>query len=149
MGVRVGGGGVCGSVAVGVCNGDGKLDLAAVDAGSNTVSVLLGNGDDTFQPALSFTVGTDPRSVAVGDFNGDGKLDLVVANYGSSDVSVLLGTGDGTFQAAVAFGAGSYSVSMAVGDFNGDGKPDLAVGQHYPCWSCALSVLMNDTPVPR
>src|SRR5439155_1243222 len=135
------------SLAVADFNGDGKLDLAAIDAGSNTVSVLLGNGDDTFQPALTFTVGTDPRSVAVGDFDGDGKLDLVVADYGSNDVSVLLGAGNGTFQAALAFGAGSRPASMAVGDFNGDGKPDLAVSNTM-CWSCSLSVLINNTPVP-
>ena len=119
--------------------------------GSSDVSVLLGTGDGTFQAAVDVPLpaGSNPSSVAVGDFDGDGKPDLAVAIPRSNHVLVLLGTGEGTFQAALAFGAGSYSVSMAVGDFNGDGKPDLAVGQHYPCWSCALSVLMNDTPVPR
>ena len=119
--------------------------------GSSDVSVLLGTGDGTFQAAVAFPAGRYPLSVAVGDLNGDGMPDLAVANDWSSDVLVLRGTGDGTFQAAVdvPLPAGSNPSSVAVGDFNGDGKPDLAVGQHYPCWSCALSMLMNDTPVPR
>jgi hypothetical protein len=77
------------SVAVGDFNGDGKLDLVTANSGSNTVSILLGNGDGTFQSAVSYGVGTAPSSVAAGDFNGDGKLDLVTANSGSNNVSVL------------------------------------------------------------
>src|SRR5207244_7798754 len=82
------------SVAVGGFNGDGTLDLAVADWGSNTVSVLLGNGDGTFQAPLTFTTGARPSSVAAGDFNGDGSLDLAVANEDNFSVSVLLGNGD-------------------------------------------------------
>jgi hypothetical protein len=117
------------SVAVGDFNGDGKLDLAVADNGGG-VSVLLGNGDGTFQPAVSYAAGSIPWSVAVGDFNGDGKLDLAVANAGSDNVSVLLGNGDGTFQPAVNYAAGVSPNSVAVGDFNGDGKLDLALADN-------------------
>src|SRR5207253_3202005 len=58
--------------------------------GPNTVSVLLGNGDGTFQAAQAFGAGTNPASVAVGDFNGDGMPDLAVANFNSDNVSVLI-----------------------------------------------------------
>src|SRR5580658_1154106 len=115
------------SVAVGDFNGDGKLDLAVANEGSNNISILLGMGDGTFQAAVDYGAGTAPDSVAVGDFRRDGKLDLVVANDGSNNVSILLGNGDGTFQAAVNYGVGSAPTSVAVGDFNGDGKLDLAV----------------------
>ena len=115
------------SVAVGDFNGDGILDLAVANSGSNTISVLLGNGDGTFQTAMNFGVGMNPFSVAVGDFNGDGILDVAVANNSSSTVSVLLGNGDGTFQTAMNFGVGLNPQSVAVGDFNGDGILDLAV----------------------
>ena len=118
------------SVAVGDFNGDGKPDLAVTNYSSFSVSVLLGNGEGTFQPAVNYATGNYPFSVAVGDFNGDGKLDLVVANFGGNSVSVLLGNGDGTFQPAVLYAAGSNPISVAVGDFNGDGKLDLAVADY-------------------
>src|SRR3989475_118573 len=108
------------SVAVADFNGDGVLDLA-VEAGPESVAVLLGKGDGTFQAAVNFPAGSHPSSVAVGDFNGDGVRDLVVRNFYSNSVSVLLGKGDGTFQAAVNSPAGNYPYSVAVGDFNGDG----------------------------
>jgi hypothetical protein len=88
-------------------NGDGKVDLAAQNSGSNTVSVLTGNGEGTFDPKQDFTVGANPSSVVSSEFNGDGKTDLAVANYSSNTVSVLLGNGDGTFQTAQP-----YSVSV-------------------------------------
>jgi hypothetical protein len=114
-------------VAVGDFNGDGAPDLAVANYTSNTVSVLLGNGDGTFQAQRTFAAGTGPRSVAVGDFNGDGTADLAVANQSSNTVSVLLGNGNGAFQAQHTFAAGSRSQSVVVGDFNGDDSLDLAV----------------------
>jgi hypothetical protein len=124
------------AVAVGDFNGDGKLDLVTANYGHygvSDVSVLLGNGDGTFQPARNFATGTLPvvPSVAVGDFNGDGKLDIVATN--GSSVSVLLGNGDGTFQPAQTYGLPDEGglvqtpLSLAVGDLNGDGKLDLVV----------------------
>jgi hypothetical protein len=133
------------SVAVGDFNGDGIPDLAVATSaqfgGSSGVSVLLGNGDGSFQPAQNFSAGIDPGSVAVGDFNGDGIPDLAVANYGSNTVSVLLGNGDGSFQAAQNFGTGGRPTSVAVGDFNGDGIPDLAVANEG---TNDVSILLND-----
>src|SRR5215467_2264079 len=86
------------SVAVGDVNGDDRLDLAVANFGSDNVSVLLGNGNGSFQTARNFPAGKEPAAVAVGDFDGDGHLDLAVANSGSGNVSVLLGNGDGSFQ---------------------------------------------------
>jgi hypothetical protein len=122
-----------GPIAVGDLNGDGKLDLVVAnnDAGTtavnNTINVLLGNGDGSFQPAQSFTVGTNPTAVALADFNGDGKLDAAVSNHDANNLSILLGKGDGTFQPAMNFAAGSGPQSLVVADLNGDGKLDLAV----------------------
>jgi len=129
------------SVAVGDFNGDGVLDLAVAYVGVypgyiGGLSVLLGDGDGTFQVARNFETGNGPSSVAVGDFNGDGELDLAVAYIGSypsysGAVSVLLGNGDGSFQGPRNFVAGDGPWSVAVGDFNGDGLQDLAVAKRY------------------
>ena len=97
-------------------------------AGANVVSVLLGNGDGTFQKQRQFPAGVFPNSVAVGDFNRDGNPDLAVANdsarFGS--VSVLLGNGDGTFAAPVAYATAVQTAAVVAQDFNHDGKLDLA-----------------------
>ncbi len=128
-------------------NGDGHLDLAVADTGSETVSVLLGNGDGTFQPPAYYAVGTDPDAIVAGDFNGDGRLDLAVENSGSNinffpgTVSVLLGNGDGTFQSQVTDAVGSRPVSIVAGDFNGDGRLDLAVAN---IGSDMVSVLLGN-----
>src|SRR6266704_723014 len=130
------------NIAEGDFNGDGKLDLAVTDYSNNNVSVLLGNGDGTFQAPRTFPVGIHPAQVAVGDFNGDGKPDLVVSNVDSNTLSVLLGNGDGTFRAAQTFGGvGPKPQTVAVGDFNGDGKPDL-VAPNYG--SNSISVLLGN-----
>src|SRR5262249_59362016 len=99
-------------------NGDRLLDLVVVNSTSNVVSVLLGNGNGTFQAPQSFATGTFtfPRAVAVEDVDGDGKLDLVVANSFSFDVSVLLGNGDGTFQAPQGVGVGGVPADCGAGD---------------------------------
>ena len=99
-------------------NGDGKSDLVSADFAGNTASVLLGNGDGTFQAKQSFGTGTNPYFVTVGDFNGDGKSDLATPDDGGNTASVLLGNGNGTFQARQAFGTGSNPDSIALGDFN-------------------------------
>jgi len=110
-------------------NGDGIPDMVAAD-GTN-VSVLLGNGDGTFQPAVNFAAGGKATFVIVADLNGDGIPDLAVglgdASTSSNMVSILLGNGDGTFQAAMQFTTGTNGNYIAIGDFNGDSIPDLAV----------------------
>jgi hypothetical protein len=95
---------------------------------NSSASVLLGNGDGTFQAPVNYVAGSSAASVAVGDFNGDGIPDVVVANFFSADVSVLLGKGDGTFQTAINYPVGPSPLTPVVKDFNGDGIPDLAVG---------------------
>jgi hypothetical protein len=135
------------SVAIGDLNGDGHPDLAVANPTINKVSVLLGNGDGSFQSAMSYGVSRYPHSVAIGDLNGDGYLDLAVAGGNhppddfSDNVSVLLGNGDGTFLSAVNYGAGYDSESVAIGDLNGDGYLDLAVANQ---WSDNVSVLLGN-----
>ena len=134
------------SVALADVNGDGHLDIlvanqcvSASNCNSSGVVVLLGNGDGTFQPGVSYGVaGSNAYSIAAADLNGDGKLDIVAAqqcssssNCNAGSVAVLLGNGDGTFQSSVAYNSGGlYAFGVAVADLNGDGHSDLVVSNY-------------------
>jgi Bacterial Ig-like domain (group 3)/FG-GAP-like repeat len=124
-------------IAAGDFNGDGKADLASLDG--STFEILIGIGDGTFAPPVTYSVGANPVFVLQRDLNGDGKKDIVVVNQGSNDVSVLLGNGDGTFQPQKTFAAGTTPASVVAGDFNRDGKVDIAVAS-----SAGVSVLLGN-----
>ena len=119
--------------AVADLNGDGNLDLIIPDFGVNFVywsteiSVLLGNGDGTFQPRVRYGAGPQPSSAAVGDFNSDGKLDVVVSCAGSGLLALFLGNGDGTLEPVGQIQVQHPANRVVVSDFNSDGKLDLAV----------------------
>jgi FG-GAP-like repeat/Abnormal spindle-like microcephaly-assoc'd, ASPM-SPD-2-Hydin/FG-GAP repeat len=120
-------------MAVGDFNGDGKLDLAVVNMDNSSYSILIGNGDGTFQTPVTTTfpvMGTFPYAIAAADFNQDGILDLAVACQDPSTggfVYILLGDGSGTFGTPQHYGSIGQPEGIAVGDFNGDGFLDLAV----------------------
>jgi hypothetical protein len=121
-------------------DGDEVEDLAVASFGSDTVSILLGDGDGTFTPAPSLdTFAGGPLQVAVGDVNEDLVPDLVVVNEGTcgpvcgKPTEVFVGNGDGTFAAPVGtmyFPGGS----VAVLDVDGDGHLDLVGGNPVSVW---------------
>ncbi len=127
-----------GPIVSGDFNGDGKLDLVAVESGTNDVAVLLGNGDGAFQTALISSLGSAVTSMALGDLNNDGKLDLAVTT--TAGVWVLLGNGDGSFQAAVNLPS-TASTFVAAADLNNDGKVDLVIANSA---TNSVSVLLGN-----
>ncbi|MBD1208387.1 MAG: VCBS repeat-containing protein [Ignavibacteria bacterium] len=128
------------SVISGDFDGDGDLDLATANYGSNNTSILLNTGAGAFAAAVNYAVGTGPISVTSGDFDGDGDLDLAVANESSNNTSILLNIGAGTFAAAVNYAVGTTPYSVSSGDFDGDGDLDLAVANSN---SNNTSILLN------
>src|SRR6476646_12130445 len=106
-------------------NGDHIPDMATANNSSNTVSILINNGDGTFRAHTEYATGPSPNGLAAVDWNKDGKIDLVVSSTQSDaahSISVLLGNGDGTFQAHRDIGGAPSPNSITVGDFNHDGN---------------------------
>ena len=137
-------------------NHDGHLDLAAANAGSstetnsNTVSVLLGNGQGGFGAASHFAAGLGPRAMAVADFDNDTHVDLATANDPFANwwdylagLSILPGNGTGAFPAHVDSDLWATSLAMAMADFNADGNVDLVYSQSNSEFS-AVEVRLGD-----
>jgi len=144
------------AVTVADFNNDGKPDLAVVNQGpsststsQSSLSVLLGNGNGSFQPAVTTDVLNSglatgiAGSAAVGDFNGDRLLDVALNTAGPAGpaVEVLLGKGDGSFQPNhQILSVGQTPLSVAVGDFDHNGALDLVTANS----SGTLSVLLGN-----
>jgi len=111
-------------LAVGDFYGDGNLDVIVTNPGDNTVSVLRGNGDLTFQPPVIYAVGSEPSAVVAGDFNQDGNLGLATTDSGDNTVTVLLGAGQGEFQTATPQNGIAIRDVPILHDFDGDSLPD-------------------------
>ncbi|MFN7955602.1 MAG: VCBS repeat-containing protein [bacterium] len=118
-------------------NGDAKLDVATPDSGTNSVSVMLGDGQGSFGVATHPTVDAPPVAIVAGFLNDDGILDLATANdrSGNNDtVSILIGNGSGGFTNTVNFGilpnnttVDAQPKAIVVGEWSEDEYTDLAV----------------------
>lgn len=115
------------ATAVHDLNGDGLLDLIVANHDSNSLSILLGEGDGAFGARRDLPAGVGPNAVAVADFDADGIADIAVTSVGSHTLSVFLGDINSSFTRRLVFETGPRPGSVAVADFNADGLPDLVV----------------------
>ena len=115
------------AIKAGDFNQDGFSDLVTSNISANSLSLLLGNGDGSFQAQVSIRVCKEPRNLAVLDFNGDGHEDLAIACSGSNQVAIFKGQGGGTFEKDALYPVHRTPVSIAGGDFNSDRHLDLVV----------------------
>jgi hypothetical protein len=127
-------------------NGDGRPDLAGLAAGG--AAVLLGNGDGTFRPIVTYPVFSWSQALAAGDFNNDGRVDLMVTiNDINVGLSLLTGRGDGTFNPAVHFPntAGFDAPAIAADDLDNDGKLDIVLGHGIACYTAPCVIARSIT----
>jgi hypothetical protein len=145
-------------------NGDGNPDLLVMSvtgaggSGPGVVGVLLGNGNGTFQPAVTYVPGPSSlHRLAVQDVNLDGRPDLLVSSGRIDDmvgrVTLLRGNGDGTFGSPQDYDSGGFGASaMALDDLNGDRRPDLLVGNDWVLYEHGYAggtgVLLNNAGAP-
>lgn|SRR5579859_255335 len=129
------------SSATGDFNGDGIPDLAIVNEGANTVSIMLGTGDGGFRDGGQFATGNGPISAVITDINNDGIADLAVLNEGDDSVSILLGNGDGSFGNKTDVAVAHDPAAIVAGDLNQDGNVDLAVVSRG---ADSISILLGD-----
>ncbi|MDE2149913.1 MAG: VCBS repeat-containing protein [Gammaproteobacteria bacterium] len=129
-------------------DGDGKLDILAANAGSDSVGVLYGNGDGSFDPSPAIIpTGFDAADVAAADANGDGRLELIALDRSAGGLVVARNLGKRSFLSYLDHtyqdggGNGKQAADMASADFNGDGKPDVVTANNQ---DNSLSVLLND-----
>ena len=107
-------------------NSDGNLDLATASSTEARVSVLIGVGDGTFDPAVDYPVGSATESLVIADLDGDETLDIATAG---SSPSILFGTGDGAFGPYTADAIGPSARSLATDDLDQDGDQDLVAAR--------------------
>ncbi len=133
---KQGGAGTPVSIAAGTLNliNNGYPDLAVASQTTNTVNILIGNGDGTFSLGQTYATGNRPSSIAIGTFNTNNNSypGFVVTNFADNSFSVYLGNGDGTFTpvsgSPFPLPSGQTGpIAVTVNDFNQDGIQDLAI----------------------
>ena len=116
------------AITAGDFNGDGNLDLAIVGSGFKIrgINVLLGNGDGTFGPAVTYPGPYFADAIAAGTFTSSGNEDLIVGSF-DGPLEYFQGNGNGTFATPVNIPGAFFVQDVQVADFNGDGLSDIAV----------------------
>ena len=136
-------------------NNDDQLDIVSVNSKSDSISVIMGYGNESFAKQMIYSTGngSHPYAVASGDFNNDTRLDLVIANEGTNSIGILLGYNYTSFQSQVIFAINDSLVpsGIVVSDFNNDNYLDIAatfiaannIGFLLGCGNGSFNSMMN------
>lgn len=117
------------STELGDIDGDGMVDIVAVNQYANTLSTRLGTPAAGFAPLAQVPTEMGPVALVLGDLNGDGRDDAVVLHAASESLRSYVADSAGALsvEAFVGTGPGTHpGREVALGDFTGDGVLDAA-----------------------
>ena len=140
----------CQSVHLSKINQDMHLDMVVGNLKTDYVSVLLGNGDGTFQTAVHSTAGQGTGRIILAELDSlSGNMDLIVSNEedNENDITILKGNGDGTFHILTTYSTGHRPVALVFEDFTQDGRKDLAVAHYGKFVVSSNEVSSNDLDI--
>jgi hypothetical protein len=116
-------------------NGDGRPDILAANAGSNTLSVKLQGAHGFFDDVYSMPLpkGAQPSAIVAGVFHANKKPTVVVANRGDDSISIFDRFGPGVAATrTIPLGPGAAPAALALGKVDGDGDTDVLVTSRQP-----------------
>jgi Flp pilus assembly secretin CpaC len=137
------------AIAQGDLNADGVADLAVVNQGSGSVTILLGssNLDGTFTQATGspLQTATSPAGIVIANFANGTVPDIAVTNSGSSTVGVYLGLGQGTFASRIELNTSPGPTSLIAATLTSSGLPDIAVVSQDPSTTTGVVTVIQDS----
>lgn len=117
-------------------DGDLDLDLAVTHYLSETIAVLLNDGNGNFTPAQEIHVGRLSRGTAqpfymtCGDLDGDADIDIAVGM--ASAITVITNEGNAQFSRPIHVAVGDNvgtPAGLAAGDMDNDGDLDIVYAE--------------------
>jgi len=129
------------SFRIGDVSGDGYQDLISLCSGTNTIGVVINNGDGTFKDYIDYTAGHSPTDLFLGDYDGDGDLDVTTANILDGTVSIISNNGDGTYATFEFYYVGGWPRGITNGDLDGDNDLEIITANYL---GASLSIRYND-----
>jgi len=137
------------AIATGDLNADGVPDLAVVNQGDNTVSVLLGsnNLDGTFTEATGspLPTATTPAGIVIANFANGAVSDIAVTNKGSSTLGVYIGQGKGTFASRIELNTPVGPSALIAATLTASGLPDAALVSQDPAAAQGVVTVIQDS----
>jgi hypothetical protein len=137
------------AIATGDLNADGVPDLAVVNQGDNTVSVLLGssNLDGTFTEATGspLPTATTPAGIVIANFANGAVPDIAVTNKGSRTLGVYIGQGKGTFASRIELNTPVGPSALIVATLSTSGLPDAALVSQDPAVAQGVVTVIQDS----
>jgi hypothetical protein len=137
------------AIATGDLNADGVLDLAVVNQGANSVTILLGstNLDGTFAQAQGSPLETaaSPAGIAIASFSRGTVPDIAVTNEGASTLAIYVGQGQGTFASRIELNVPSGPTALIASTLTSSGLPDVALLAQQSSATDGLVAVIQDS----